>query len=589
MTAINETASRPLRNTAYVVTAVFACATLAGFAAPGLLPFFVWSTFISGLHAWYFRLQTADQRMAAARKNAEENTKTGSSSVWALEEETPVLRSPSLPSFQKRGQWGWLGTGVLVTGWIIFRVWHSGSAMPFRLSPQLQIAVSIGAGVVLHVLSRYARVLGESLETAGLKGIANLARFAFWVGLIFAASRGALLILQRDLLRQTDQFLAILTAILVVEGLIQAVLRLYRPSNPEEALSPLGNSFLLETVFNRINPWEEASNRMEDSLGVNLSDTWGFRFVKRSIGPVAVTAGLLTWGATAATVVPVGHTGVRIRLGTFSESLANPGLHWTYPWPFETMEIIPTGRVEEFILGFEEDTGQPILWTEQHYVGEKNLLVGDGDELLTISVPVQYRISDPLAYLMSTTESRTALEHLAYRELLRVATARDSFAMMTDERAEVSTALQQGLQAAADAQRLGVEVVWVGLRDIHPPVDVTSAYQDVVSAEEERQTLVEVARAYRANTLPAAHQEANRLRVMSEAARQSRTLTAEGEAERFQLLSSAEQEHPELFRTRVTLETKEQAWSRPVKLLFATDTPPNISLDAREKGDTSFP
>jgi len=507
--------------------------------------------------------------------------------MWTLEEEQPIIRSPALPSFQKQGQWVWLGIGALLTGWLVWRAWGPSAQPPFLLSMQLQIAINIGAGVILHLLGRYARVLGENLETDALKGIANLARLAFWAGLLSAVSIGAVVLFQRDFLKLIEQILALVTAILVVEAIILAFLRLYRPSAPSSG--PLGSSLVLETLFSRLNPWEEVSSRMETSLGVNIAETWAFQFLKRSLGPVVLTAGILAWGSTLATVVPAGHTGVRIRLGTFNETLAEPGLHWTLPWPFETIQIVPTGRVEEFMLGFEQDTGQPILWTEQHYVGEKNLLVGDGDELLTISVPVQYRISDPLAYLMSTTESRAALEHLAYRELLRVASARDSFAIMTDERAEVSEALHRGLQAAADAQSLGLEVVWVGLRDIHPPVDVTAAYQDVVSAEEERQTLVEQAKAYRAGTLPSAHQEANRLRVMSAAAGQFRTLTAAGEAERFQQLSNAQQEHPDLFRTRITLETKEQAWDNPAKLVLATETTPDISLDAREKGDTQFP
>jgi membrane protease subunit HflK len=110
--------------------------------------------------------------------------------------------------------------------------------------------------------------------------------------------------------------------------------------------------------------------------------------------------------------------------------------------------------------------------------------------------------------------------------LLRATAARDSFAVMTGDRAAVSVALRDQLQSAADGQGLGLEVVWVGLRDIHPPVEVTPAYQDVISAEEERQAFIEQGRAYAAETLPATRQQAHRLRVTAEAAARQRTALA---------------------------------------------------------------
>ena len=259
--------------------------------------------------------------------------------------------------------------------------------------------------------------------------------------------------------------------------------------------------------------------------------------------------------------------------------------HWTLPWPFESIEIVPTRRVEEIVLGFERDTGKPILWAEKHYEGEKNLLVGNGEEILTISVPVQYRIRDPLAHLMTTSDARSALEHLAYRELIRVTAARDSFAVMMDQRDDVSSAMQSGLQRAADAHGLGLEIVWVGLRDVHPPVEVTPAFQDVISAEEERQTLVEEARAYAAERLPAARQEADRTRTMATAASRRRKLKAKGEAERFRRLAAAQKEQRVVFRARLRLEALEAALTGRSKLVVATDRPAKITMDGRRAGE----
>ncbi|MEM7167634.1 MAG: protease modulator HflK [Planctomycetota bacterium] len=583
---MKATESRPLRNAAIVVAVVFLLMAVANVGFPAALAFAAWGAVVASIHALYFHLQTVDLEELAARERREA---TRSEARWSLQDVRVLERGSLLPAFQQRWQLLCLGVGVVVTGWLIWRAWQFRPEEYSESLLQLGIAAAIGPGVLLALLGRYVVVLGDKLETSGLTGVAQLARLAFWVGLVVAAGMATLLYAQLDHRLLAGRVIAVATGVLVVDAAVAALLRLYRPAVERESSGPVGSSLILEIVLRRSNPWEEASQRIESSLGVKLGETWGFRFVRRALVPLVLATAFLAWGSTIATVVPVGHKGVRVEMGRFVEPAIGPGWHWTLPWPFETIQIVPTGRVDELVLGFERDTGQPILWAEKHYEGEQNLLVGAGDEFLTISMPVQFRIRDPLAYLMNTTEAQVALEHLAYRELLRVTAGRDSFAVMTDQRAEVSAALQTGLQAAADARGLGLEVVWVGFRDIHPPVDVTRAYQDVVSAEEERQTLVEQARAYAARTLPAAKQEADRLRATSVAAAQRRTMLATGEARRFQQLTEAQREHPELFRTRLQLEALESALTKPAKLVLATEVTPDVTLDARQNKEAQKP
>lgn len=588
--------SRQLRNAAATVTVVFALVALATVAAragglgAAVMAFAVWGAVVAGIHWLFFHYQTADLTELEAQARAgigAAGREDGPRQV--VTEHGVVERYLSLPQFQRRGQLIALGIGAVVVTWLVIRAWRMPVGETTVTGQQLGIAVSIGAGVLLSFLGRYGVALGEKLQSSALIGVTRLARLAFWVGVAVAGSLGALLYAQRDYRLVTGRVIAALTAVLVVDAMVRALLRLYRPATARRTDGPVGDSLVLALVLRRSNPWEEIAQRLEAALGVKVGGVWAFQFVRRALGPLALAAALLAWGATVATVVPVGHAGVRVRLGRFIEPAVGPGWHWTWPWPFETIRLVPTGRVEEFVLGFESDTGKPILWAEKHYEGEKNLLVGNGDELLTISVPVQFRVRDPLVYLQGAREARAALENLAYRELLRATTARDSFAVMTADRAAVSAALREQLQAAADRQRLGVEVVWVGLRDIHPPVEVTPAYQDVISAEEERQAFIEQGRAYAAETLPAARQEAHRRRVTAEAAGRQRTAVATGEAERFRQVAAAQREQPELFRARLRLETLETTLAAPAKLLLATDTPPGWTLDARPNGGSRIP
>jgi regulator of protease activity HflC (stomatin/prohibitin superfamily) len=246
--------------------------------------------------------------------------------------------------------------------------------------------------------------------------------------------------------------------------------------------------------------------------------------------------------------------------------------------------------VEQISLGFEYDLGGPALWTEVHYEGEKNLLVGNGEELLSISIPIYYRIKDPIEYLKTTTDAREALISLAYRQLLRVTEARDSFRVMTVERQEISRALQQSLQDEIDRLHLGLEIVFVGLKDIHPPVAVAAAFQDVVSAEEQKSALIYQAEAYRVQTVVEAKQQAYRLQTEAEAALAQRTALAEGEAARFLLLAPEDAAESNLFRIRFRLEALEKALAIPAKVLITGPAARNnqFYLDLRSL-DTPLP
>jgi regulator of protease activity HflC (stomatin/prohibitin superfamily) len=243
----------------------------------------------------------------------------------------------------------------------------------------------------------------------------------------------------------------------------------------------------LEIFFRRGSPWDALVHHVETSFGVKVGETWVSAFLRQTTEPVILLGIILVWLSTCLTAVPPQSQGVHVRWGRYLEPALKPGLYVTLPWPAEKIEIIPTERVEQITLGFEKDLGGPILWTEVHYKGEQNLLVGNGEELLTIGVPIYYRIKDPLAYLKTTTDAREALINLAERQLLAVTEARDSFRVMTVERQQLTDALKLSLQQEVDRMHLGLEIVFVGLQNIHPPVDVAPAFQEVVSAEEQKQ------------------------------------------------------------------------------------------------------
>ena len=292
---------------------------------------------------------------------------------------------------------------------------------------------------------------------------------------------------------------------------------------------------------------------------MRLADAWLARFARALAGPLALLGLLGLWLSTAITRVPVEGRGVLLLRGEFQEPALPPGLHLHAPWPWARIIVVPTERVQEIALGFERDLAGPVLWAEKHFEGEQNLLVGQGEELLTINVPVHYRVRDAVAFLRHTGDARAALDSLGYHELLGVTATHTAFGLMTSDREEVSARLRSGLQSACDRLGLGLEIVFVGLKDVHPPVPVAPSYQDVVSAEEQSVSLVDQARAYAEQTLSGARLASSQARLQADSAAAARLARARGETARFLAPLPSWRAHGDVFSARLRLESVEAA------------------------------
>lgn len=377
----------------------------------------------------------------------------------------------------------------------------------------------------------------------------------------FAAMVGVLLVHlygQRNWLNEARAACFFVAGLLAAETLLRWLGRLYTPRRLRRPFV-LGQSVLLPAFFGEAGPLQSLSATLQETFGVRLGETWLVQLARRFVAPLALAGLLATWLSSSVTRVPVGHRGVLLVGGALESAPLGPGLHLHAPWPWGRVTILATERVQELAIGFERDLAGPILWAEKHFEGEQNLLVGQGEELLTINVPIHYRVRDAIAFFEHTQDAAAALEALGSRELLTLASSHTAFGLMTTDRAEISASLKARLQAACDRLRLGLEIVFVGLKDVHPPVAVAPSYQDVVSAEEQQATLVDSARTYAVETGANALITALQTRQEAESAATARLLRAQGEASRFLAPLPIFRDQPELLRIRLRLDTLEES------------------------------
>lgn len=476
--------------------------------------------------------------------------------VWAL----VVALASLLPRLPFRLRNVLCAIGLLATAAVplwFYHVRHTVSAgAPDALLQLAAVAFAILA-FGCHFLATYGQHVVRETPLAALSALIPLARLLAAAHALMVAGLLARLYAQRNLLHPVEIALNLATAVLVLEALLHAVARLYQPARLRTQETPFGRSVLLPALFGESGPLRSLAATTEKTFGVKLADTWLVQLGRLLLGPLALLGVVGLWLSTAVTRVPVDSRGVLVQRGVFAADSLAPGLHFHAPWPWGRIVVVPTERVQEISLGFERDLAGPVLWAEKHFEGEQNLLVGQGEELLTINVPLQYRIRDAVTYLRRAGDARAALEALGYRELLAITTRYTAFGLMTTDRTEITTRLRENVQAAADRLGLGLEIVFVGLKDVHPPVPVAPAYQDVISAEEQRVALVDLARTYSVQATAAAHVSATQIRVQAETTATERRSRAQGEAARFLAPLAAYRAQPEVFSTRRRLETLE--------------------------------
>jgi len=331
---------------------------------------------------------------------------------------------------------------------------------------------------------------------------------------------------------------------------------------------------------------------------------------RRRLAFAVVALALLVYAATGLHVVGVGEVAVVKQFGRIVRRAEPPGLHYRLPWPLGSHRIVRPDEVRRVEIGFrtsEGDFAEPPAyeWNVQHRGGRHERLsdestVWTGDEnLVDVSLVVQYRVADPVAALVGVGEFRSdggskwdMLVRDVAEAALRAEMARRPLEdILSARRPEIEAAVEDGLSSALARYRTGFTVERVCLSDVHPPLDVVPAFREVASALEQKEATINNAEAYQFEKEALALGEAVAKREGAEASGYDRTRTAAGNAERFSAVAGAYAEGREVTRLRIYLETVEKALAGRKKVIL--DRPPDGSrrqlLFGPKGGWTSLP
>lgn len=303
--------------------------------------------------------------------------------------------------------------------------------------------------------------------------------------------------------------------------------------------------------------------------------------MKRAVaGLSAVSAIALATLAVLATgwvEVAPGEVVVVRRLGRVLARPWGPGPHLGWPLGLDRTSRVRFDEVRRLPIG---PTGVAGVGADP---GAGEFLTGDLNLLRARGI-VQYRVSDPVRFVLHATDVEPLLTRMAEASLSRALAARGIDASLRVERAAVARDVEADMRRAVDRYGMGLAILGVSLTDARPPAEVEADFAAAQAARSDRDRRLNEARTYAATSLPAAKASAGAKAEQARAAAERTVTLAKGRANRFRaILAEAGRSRPLTVR-RIYLDTLRDLLPRVRrKLVLTPEEPIDLSLFGAEE------
>ncbi|MDX1953864.1 MAG: protease modulator HflK [Verrucomicrobiota bacterium] len=460
--------------------------------------------------------------------------------------------------------------------------------------------------LILFLLGKYAANLARLGENRLLRPGGSF--------LVFGAYVSAAIVIAVGLLwggvQQADLYLAralcVILALIAVETLVSLIFEMYRPRVRGQAARLVYESRLVGLLGQPEGIFTTAAQALDYQFGFKVSETWFYRFLERALAWIILVQLLVLLFSTSFVFIGPGEQAVIERFGKplAGGKILNPGPHIKMPWPIDKVYRVRTDEIQRFNVGFvadEQHAGkETVLWTVSHYKEEFNLLVASRDQqagtnnpaadqsvpvdLLTVSIPVQFQIKDIKAWVYNYTDAASLLEKIATREVIRFLVGADIFDIMSSGRAHASEQLKKLIQERSDELKLGVNIIFVGLQDIHPPIKVAPSYESVIAVRQENEAKLRTAEGYAARNLSLSRAVAQRLIHEAQSYKNRKISGAQAQAAQYANQVMAYKASPEVFMQRAYLNAFSVGSTNSRKyVITSTNTDEVITLNLEDK------
>ncbi|WP_028869005.1 FtsH protease activity modulator HflK [Psychromonas arctica] len=264
----------------------------------------------------------------------------------------------------------------------------------------------------------------------------------------------------------------------------------------------------------------------------------------------------IVWFASGWYTVKESDRGVVLRFGAY-HSQVDPGLHWN---PKFVDQIIPI-NVEAF-----------------RTMPTTGFMLTEDENIVQVSMEIQYRIVAPEKYLFSVTNADNSLLQALDSSLRFVIGHSTMDDALTTGREVVRQETWEMLDKIIAPYDLGIQIVDVNLQQTRPPEQVKDAFDDAIAAQEDEERFVREAEAYEREKEPIARGQVKRIEQQARSYEEGIILQAQGAVAKFNQLLPEYQANPDVTRQRLYIETMERVLSNSSKVLIDNQAGGNLTF-----------
>ncbi len=278
-------------------------------------------------------------------------------------------------------------------------------------------------------------------------------------------------------------------------------------------------------------------------------------------------------------IVNPGEQAIIRRFGVVQSIPVSEGLHYRLPSPIDQVQKVNVSEVRRADIGM-------ILPEHVHQPGDMpqaiQLLTGD-ENIITSQAIVHYKVSDAAKFLYNVNGNSEQLVRYSVEASLVQFMANTSVDdILGTEKVEAQNFILKLAQDTLNRYDAGIQITAFNIQAIVPPDPVSSAFLDVTTAKEEKETYINEANGYYNSLIPQARAKANKMTSDAEAYKANQLAKATGDTDKFLSMLKEYKKNSDIYtedttKYRLLLETLEKILST-VKLYIVDSSNGNIDV-----------
>lgn len=187
------------------------------------------------------------------------------------------------------------------------------------------------------------------------------------------------------------------------------------------------------------------------------------------------------------------------------------------------------------------------------------IMITSDFNLLNIDFYMEYKVSDPVAYLYNSDNPDEILQNIALSSIRSTVVNYTVDEAMTTAKGQIQADVKNKIVELLAEHNIGLSVVNITIQDSEPPTEtIIQAFKAVETAKQGADTAKNNALQYQNQKLPAADAEADKIIQEAQATKEARIAEAEGQVARFNSMYEQYKSYPLITKKRMFYETMEE-------------------------------